>query len=628
MFLSLISRLIYLQIFSFTKYRNIAHKNKVMLLPMIPERGKIWDINGTLLVSNNKNYRLLLNKGKYLSNKKILREIQDFLDLDDEFFVESLIKIKNARNKSYVILINNLNWGQISKIETNIDRFDGVIIDLNHPRCYYYSTDICHVIGYVRHTATKEFDLANKNHQSKDEMFDMPSFIEISQLSQLINQNSQTILTQKEILNNIGSLNLEMGIYGAEKQYNKILFGKVGYIEIEADATGKHVKELSFSNSIQGKDMHMFLDINLQQIINKQLPDKSCCIVNKLENNAILGMVSKPHFDSKILSNNITHHAWREIQKSNSLINRCIQGQYNPGSVFKLVTILSALENGIDPNFSCICTSQPFLDKHFHCWNKFGHGRVKSMSEALSKSCNHYMFKLAKHLSIEKILSTARKFGFGSLTEIDLPHEKSGSIKFHNNKLTTLLMLSIGQGFITTTPIQIAKMISMIFNNGEYHKFKCANNNLNLLKVNKIYTPENNVINFNKHLHINEIINENIIDIKKWPKTFLEEHLDVLREGMYKSINSTSGNSYKNRLKSGLILFGKTSTIQTVSRSQYSDKNKNHGMFAGYISHEGVNYGITVFIENGETGQKALKVAGKILTEYLLNKKHDTPQSK
>lgn len=606
LFVVLISRLIYLQIFSFSKYKNLAYRNKIKLIPVIPERGNIWDKNQILLASNNKTYRLLLNRGKYLTNKNILREIQELLSLDDDFFVNSIKKIKEVSNKSYANLIPNLTWEQIFKIEQNLEILDGVMIDIYHLRIYHQNLLTCHIVGYVKLTKTKNFDLVDKNVFQNDNYledlsvefdhdnsnFDQNNYKNMEIDNDLnhdnnLDSNLTENLTEIEKSNNLGLIVLETGNYGIEKQYNQYLTGKVGYIEIETDAIGKYVKQLNFSKAEIGQDLHLYLDINLQKILLEELPDNSCAIINNLEDNSILGMMSKPIFDPKTLSNPLNHQTWQEIQTSGSLINRCIQGQYNPGSVFKLVTIMSALENGIDPNFAHTCTSDAFLDKYFHCWNRSGHGKIKCMADAIATSCNHYMFKIAKFLSIEQILATAHKFGFGQLTNIDLPYEKKGSIFYKHNKLSNLLMLSIGQGFVTATPIQALRLISTIFNDGNYQPFRCAKSTM----------PND---------HLNIISQEN----------FDKKKLEILKLGMYRVLNSFQGNSYKNRPKE-FILSGKTSTIQVVSRDKYSNKNKNHGMFAGYTTFNGKKYGVTVFIERGEYGQNALKVANKILTRYF-----------
>lgn len=662
MFLILIVRLFYLQIINFKKYKNIAYKNRVLIIPLIPLRGKIFDCNGVLLASNIKSYHLLLSKIKYTQNRNIINNIVNVLGLSD-YTKQNINRImQNTAYKSYGIILNNLSWENVLKIETELYNIDGLILEVYYCRNYVTIIFTCHIIGYVK--------LADNNK------------------SQLLNYNDENPYDNNinnEIIPN--KIKIQSGFYGIEKQLNHILQGYIGYNTIEVDVYGNYTRKINSFAAYNGEDIHLSIDSKLQKIIFEELLDDSCAIMANLSTNKLLAMVSKPGFDSNKLSDNITDLDWNEIVKNKSLFNKCIQGQYNPGSIFKLVVIMCALENNIKPNFQAICTSKPFLGEHFHCWYKPGHGLVKTMQDAIAKSCNHYMFTLAKILGIKKILATAKKFGFGSKTNIKLDHENFGSLKYKDKKLATLLMLSIGQGFILATPMQLNKLISIIatnkFSSNSFNyldKITTHNDSDEILKISQnidnnyqnkddqeqidsddeisinqkicfnfsdqitianadnlsylIYDNDakynGDAVNFNQNKinynlsnlnfanYKSKNLNLNLIPYQEAIKYFKEEHLAIIRQGMYQAVNLPFGTSYRFRPSiDGLVLSGKTSTVQIVSRDKYAIAKKNHAFFSGYFTYKNQKYSITIILAHGDSGKFATQKASNILKKYF-----------
>ncbi|MFO1130145.1 MAG: penicillin-binding transpeptidase domain-containing protein, partial [Rickettsiales bacterium] len=549
MLIILISRLFYLQIINFTKYRNIAYKNRILIIPILPLRGNIFSKDKILLASNKKSYRLLLNKIKYIQNKNILNKIQQVLNLSNDKLIEMRKIIQNASYKSYGIIINNLSWSDILTIESNFNNADGLIIEVYYLRDYSESLMFCHIVGYAKFT---DNEILSINEQ--ENFYNLNNFNQTELYSELLPSK----------------VKLQLGMCGAEMIYNDILKGKIGYTAIETDVYGNHIKQKETVSSINGTDIDLTIDAKMQKILFEELSENSCGIITNLKDNSLIAMVSKPGFDTNKLNNNISSLDWQEIINSNALLNKCIQGQYNPGSIFKLVTIMCALENGISSDFVVNCTSRPFLGEHFHCWYKPGHGAVKSMQDAIAKSCNHYMFTIAKILGIKNILNTAKKFGLGTKTNINLPFEKIGSLNNPNKNLATLLMLSIGQGFITATPIQLNKILCIIAN-GNYsivnyvkNQKKLEQNKVNQANFNKSKSNEaqinqnttelskeelgiifnenikknfEDINNVNKKLFTENNLNNFLNSKSKEDQIFKQEHLLILRQGLYQAVN-------------------------------------------------------------------------------------------
>jgi len=557
----LLSRLFYLQIIKGGEYKLLSDKNRVNTVFLYPQRGRIIDINGDIIADNKRCFNLLISKKDYLKCKNILQVVFDLLKIDEGNQKIILNKIKNSSPREKVLIIQDMNWEQIVKIEENRNITSKLKIENSYSRLYLHPEICSSFTGYVGLVSQKD---------KKD------------------------LYAEKEN-------KLVIGKSGVEKIYEHDFCGNVGYRQIEVNAYGTEIREIQTHPGTIGKDVKLTIDLELQDFLYKTLNKEGSAAVMDVKTGAIKALCSFPSFDPNIFTKNISYEEWDKISKNKVLFNKVIQGQYSPGSIFKIITILAGLESSIPRDAKFFCSDAGAIDSHFHCWKKGGHGLVTSMDQAIKLSCNHYMYNIAKKINPELLINTARKFGFGSKTEIDLPFEASGFIpekswkyeKFRDKwKLADSLNMSIGQGFTLCTTIQLLRFMASIANGGYLVK------------------PFLNI--------------ESKPEIKKI--NISDDYMDVVKLGTYNVINAIGGTSYAKRINdSRYIMAGKTSTVQIISKrgrdlssSSVRRDFRNHGIFCGYAPYDNPKYAIAVFADHGGSGSgAAAPIARDTLAWYL-----------
>ncbi len=559
--LSMLSlRMIYMQIVEGAKYKTLSDKNRINIVMVHPLRGKIIDIDGKIIADNNSAFRVILDKTENPKYKNIVNILCDILGLQD-IDRKSMMKVAEKIPKKLPSpLIDNLSWKQISKIEENIGLLPGIYIDIGQYRNYQYGSSLSHPIGYIS-TITP---------QDKKEL----------------------------ALENIGDF--PVGKNGIEKFYESELQGNFGMKEIEVNAYGAVVREISSKPSTSGIDIKLNLDSELQNKIMETMPKKgSSAIVLDVLDGRVLSLCSAPSFDSNQFIRGLSHNYWNEIisDPHKPLLNKTVQNNYPPGSVFKMIVVLAALEDGMDPNNKIHCNGRSALgDTHFKCWYKPGHGNI-DLQTALEHSCNIYMYHIAKMIGASKIAAVARKFGFGTPTGIDLPTESSGLVpdplwkksQFKQEwRLSDSLNTSIGQGFVLATPLQMARFCAAIANGG------------------KLLTPR-----------IVGKADSSIIEINP-------EHLKFIQSGMNNVMNSPGGTAYYHRItQPGWEIAGKTGTSQVISKIGDIDlsggnipwASRNHALFVAYGPVHNPRFATAVVVDHGGGGASG---AGPIAKNLML----------
>lgn len=556
-------RLLYLQIFKGRDYKTLANKNRIKVFFLSPERGNIIDRNKEIIATNKKYFRLLLDQTNN-NYRKDLEIISEILNFDSDRKSNILEKIKKSDRRFLVTIKENLNWQEISAIEEQKFTLSNIFIDIAQARYYPYSFVSANLIGYLGKIDGKE-----KNKVNNNDFF--------------------------------------VGKTGVEKIYEEKLCGKFGYKEVEVNALGKNIRLLSKIESEKGEDLQLNIDIKLQEKIYPILnPHHSCsAIVMNCRNGEVIILANTPNYDANNFTN-LDKNYWHELINNphKPLLNKAIQNLYPPGSVFKIVTVLAALEAGISPNKNFYCHGQSFIAGYngFRCWHKEGHGTVNA-SNAIKYSCNHYMYEIAKIIGGEKILEMAERFGFGSKTSIDLPGEASGFLpsygwkrKILNNKwsLGDSLNLSIGQGFLLVTPMQLACFAAAIANGGFLYKPSIASG---------------------KDSHYKEV-------------KIAKNHIDFIKRAMYLAVNEAGGTAYQSRFNNqNFILAGKTGTSQVKNKASINDdlsrdsvayKNRNHALFIGFAPYDEPTYAISVFVEHGGGGAKVAAPIAKNILSFII----------
>ena len=408
----------------------------------------------------------------------------------------------------------------------------------------------------------------------------------------------------------MGSASSSKGRAGVEKSYEKLLCGEAGLRKTEVNAAGYSVRLLEKSKSIPGKNLTLTIDNRLQKYATELFEDNAgAAVLMDVKTGEIKTMVSLPSFDANLFLAPISSQNWQSLttNKKKPMQNKALYGTYSPGSIFKLIVALAGLENKVisaDTAINCGGYTQ-LGEQRFHCWKRDGHGKL-TLTQALEHSCDVYFYEVAQKIGAEKILEMAQKLGFGEKTGIDLENEKSGLLpsfewkrkKFKDSwRIGDTLNLSIGQGFLSATPLQIVRAVSIIANGGY------------------LIQP---------HLVRKEIspLSEPLFDKK---------NLSLIRQGMFNVVNKVGATVYSSRFDlNGLKMAGKTATTQ-VRRISLEERKKglkdqklipwehrDHALFAGFAPTNHPQYAVVVVVEHGIGGSKtAAPIASKLLKKAL-----------
>ena len=406
----------------------------------------------------------------------------------------------------------------------------------------------------------------------------------------------------------------KIGKSGIEKYLEKALRGESGNLKLEVNAYGRIMKEIERVDGIPGKDVQLTIDSRLQQKAFELFGEESgAAVLLDVHTGEILAFVSAPSFDPNMMTQGLSTEDWNALlhNERNPLTDKAISGQYSPGSTFKMIVALAALEAGvIKPETRTYCAGKMFLGNHaFHCWKKEGHGHL-NVVEALQHSCDIFFYETAQKLGIEKIADMARRFGLGSKINIGLENEKAGLIPDKEWKLRRFgepwqqgesLISGIGQGYILTTPLQLATMTARLVNGGYEIKptfLKVSDGEKS--KIRKIDVSPTN--------------------------------LELIKEGMYAVVNKPGGTAWRSQFDyHGQRMGGKTGTTQVrritmkerregiKKESELPWRLRNHALFVGYAPHDNPKYAVAVLVEHGGGGSSvAAPLAGKILREAVM----------
>ena len=490
------------------------------------------------------------------------------------------------RNRSFVPVTvrENLIWSQVSQIEVNTPDLPGVLIDVGESRYYPYGEDFAHVLGYV--AAVSEGEITG------DPLLELPGF--------------------------------RVGKVGIEKVHDLALRGTGGNSEVEVNAYGRIIRELSRKDGEPGAEVQLTIDMELQRLAVERIADESAAVVvMDIHNGEVLTLVSTPSFDPNKFNQGLSSAEWSNLVNNpkSPLTNKATRGQYAPGSTFKMIVALAALEHGIvTPETDFWCSGKMKLGNAvFHCWRKHGHGRV-DCAEALTQSCDVYFYEVAKRLGITRISEMARRLGLGEPLGIDLPGEKGGLIPSPEWKLGAIgtswqqgetVILGIGQGYILVTPLQLAVMTARLANGG---------------------------IAVTPHLTRQVILPENTDappPITQFESLgLIPEHLDIVTNGMVQVVNDPHGTAFRARIKEKeMAMAGKSGTVQVrrISKAEREvgvKKNKDlewkerdHALFVAYAPVDNPRYAISVVVEHGGGGSSvAAPIARDILHEVQKRK--------
>ena len=555
----LVVSLWYLQMIKGEEFKERAVENCIRSLVEDAPRGRIYDCQENLLVTNRPAVVVSVIPAEVDDLEKLSERLSRIIGISPEEISQI---VKNYRENPFkpVKILDDCKTNKIIEIEERKDELKGVVLEVKPRRDYPYHDFAAHSLGYVGEIDKEEL-----------QQFGNPKF-----------QGGDII-----------------GKAGLEKYYDDILRGEKGGKEVEVDALGQEIATLLFQKPIPGKDLVLTIDRDLQLCGENLLFNKKGSImVSDPNSGEILALVNRPSFSPNIFANGISSSDWQRLSSDADypLTNRSVQGLYSPGSIFKVVTAVAALEEGVTDRKRKIYCSGSFelAGQVFTCWDETGHGSL-SIVDAIAHSCNIYFYTLGKDLGIERFNKCMQKFGLGEKTGIDLPAEAIGTIPSAQWKKREVkeiwfpgdtINLSIGQGYLLLTPLQVHNIITAIAGEGEIYK-------LHLVK--KIISANGKTIK--------EIKPEIYKKLNFSPDTF-----QILKEGLRQTI--LKGTGWRANIKE-LAVAGKTGTAQ-------NPQGETHAWFIGFAPYENPEVCITVFIENGgEGGEAAAPIARAMLEKYF-----------
>lgn len=573
----LLGRMYYLQVLESDRYKTLAEENRISTRLLAPPRGLIFDRFGQPMAQNNQNFRVLVISEQTEGNlNATLEALNKILPLTDGEIQRIRKDVRRSRDFTPVTIRENLTWEQMAAVQLNAPDLPGIIIDEGLSRFYPFKETAAHVVGYVG--AVSEEEIASGNPLLK-----LPGF--------------------------------RVGKSGIELEYNTALCGKEGAQRVEVNAVGRVIREIERDEGIPGTTLPLTIDMRLQKIAYEKMKNESgAAVLLDIYTGEVLALVSTPSFDPNKFNRGLSNEEWEEIStnEKNPLLNKALGGLYSPGSTFKMVVALAALEAGvIRPDTKIFCGGHIMMGSHrFHCWKASGHGNV-DLKEALMHSCDIYFYEVARRTGIDKIAAMAKRFGFGMPTGINLPGEKSGLMPTRRWKELILgeqwlqgdtYNAGIGQGYVLTTPIQLAVMAAILANDG--YKIKPT-----------ILVPEN------RDTSVSPGENLNI------SKTYLQ----LMREGMFNVVNAAKGTAKTARLNvDGKLIAGKTGTTQVKrismkereeglrSQDELPWEDRNHALFVSFGPTDNPRYALAVVIEHGGGGASTAAPVARAIMEAAL----------
>lgn len=560
-----------MQILDYNRYWQKAENNRLREIKLPPQRGLIVDRNGIILAKNRASFQVSFIRENAQDLQLSLERVARLLSMDKKELVARLDKYRSLPDFVPIVIKDDLSIEEVARIESNQMEFPELRLAMEPKRDYPFGPFASHVLGYLQEISLRE--LRTPQYQGHD----------------------------------VGDM---IGKTGIEFQYEQELSGRKGLVVEVVDSLGRKVKELVRRPPTRGNKVYLTLDYDLQAKAEELLNGREgAIVVLDPRNGEILALASFPNYDPNKFIHRFSPEEWLSFiqDPSHPLENRAIRGLYAPGSIFKLVMALAGLEaKVVSPWTTFFCSGTTVIYGHpFSCWYQPGHGAM-NLEKAIQHSCNIYFYNLGKLLGIERIAAYARQCGLGQLTGIDLPGEKRGLVPDPEWKKQNrgapwypgeTISVSIGQGPLLVTPLQVAVLTSMIARRGQRiipHLF---------LKVEKregtsqYYSPPSE---------------------EEKPGLKDKKVFERIISGMWKSVNA-GGTGQGARLE-GYDICGKTGSTQVISRDtadKMKKKIKTHSWFTGFASRHDPRVVVTVIVEfGGMGGQTAAPIARQLFELY------------
>jgi len=569
----LVGRLYFLQVIGQNQYKLLADRNRISLRLLAPVRGKILDRDGHGLAVNRTDYRVSIIPEQAKNVEDTLDALNKILPLSKRQRRRILRAVKRQRAFLPVTVAENLDWETFARVNINIPDLPGIQPDMGITRYYPEKDLMAHIVGYV--------SSVNQREIGEDPLLELPGF--------------------------------KIGKNGMERVLDKRLRGKAGNSRVEVNVMGRVIRELSRKDSIPGDTLRLTIDRDIQKFTADRVRDESAAVVvMDVHSGELLALTSTPSFDPNDFNLGISQKKYDALlgDARKPLINKTVQGEYPPGSTFKMMVALAALESGvIDGQEKIFCNGTYHIgDSIKYCWKRRGHGHV-NMVEAIAGSCDVYFYTIAVRTGIDRIHEMADHFGIGRKFGIDIPGEKSGLNPSKGWKMATrgvrwqggdTANVGIGQGDVLVTPLQLAVMTARLVNGGR-------------AILPRILDP-----------------GADHGDSEPEVIPYSRKNLAIVLEGMAAVINSPIGVAYARRMHhKGMSFGGKTGSAQVrrISKSERDVRvrrnaekpwiERDHALFVGFGPLENPRYAISVIVEHGGGGSKKAAPIARDVLEFM-----------
>lgn len=575
----LAARMRYMQVDQADQYRLLAEENRINIRLIPPTRGRIYDRNGQVIAQNTPSYRIVIVREDAGDVDKVIAKLARLIPLTEEEIERAKTEMRRSAPFLPVTLADQVTWEDISKIAINAPALPGVTPEVGLTRQYPQYEDFAHVVGYVG--PVSDYDLSQM--EDPEPVLMIPRF--------------------------------QIGKVGLEAKKEKLLRGKAGAKRVEVNATGRVMRELDRTEGQPGADLQLSVDANLQEYTQARLAGESAAaVVIDCETGDIRAISSTPSFDPNLFVRGISVADYQALtqDKYRPLANKTVQGTYPPGSTFKMITALAALEAGVvGPGNTVYCPGYLKVgSRRFHCWKRGGHGMV-DLETSLKRSCDVYYYDVALRVGIDKISDMARKFGLGVKHDLPMSAVAAGLApnqewkrRVHGQEwlIGDTANASIGQGFMLASPLQLAVMSARIATG------RSVTPRL-IRSINGVEQPSG----AGEPLDVNP------------------RNLEQVRKAMFSVSNDRRGTAYRSRIIADEYrMAGKTGTsqVRNITKAERAAgvirnedlpwERRDHALFVSFAPYDNPKFAVAVVVEHGGGGSTAAApVARDVMLQAL-----------
>ena len=561
------------------QYRLLAEENRINVRLIPPSRGIIYDRHGVPVAENAQNYRIVIVREDVGDIDETIAKLKRLIPLDEDELERSLKEMYRRSPFVPVTLADRLRWEDLAEVAVNAPVLPGITPDVGLSREYPLGEDFAHIVGYVG--PVSDYDLSKI--EDPDPLLQIPKF--------------------------------QIGKVGVETRLEAQLRGEAGTKRIEINAAGRVMRELSRDEFTPGQDLQLTIDHGLQNYAQARLANESAgSVVIDVETGDLLAMASAPSFNPNLFVRGISSKDYGELRENTykPLFNKTVQGQYPPGSTFKMMTGLAALRAGvIGQNETVYCPGfMSFGGRRFHCWKRGGHGHM-DFNKAITQSCDVYFYEAANRVGVDRLAELCHEFGLGQRPDIPMSAVREGIVPSTKWKAQVrgerwnpgeTLNTSIGQGDVLASPLQLAVMTARLASG------KAVKPRL-IKSINGVEVPVDEASGLDVPANL----------------------MRMVRRAMWNVSNGRRGTARRSRIVAeGIEMAGKTGTSQVRNitaaerargvfrNDQLPWNRRDHGLFVAFAPFDKPKYAIATVVEHGGGGSSAAAPPSRDILLYAL----------